>query len=132
MDITGIMSLRTRKPKEKTKRKGKSETSITTTAIIEYIDNTGFGWANKFKTMGVFRNGVWTNSNMKLGTSDVIACVNGKYLGIEIKTKKDYEKDKQIECRRKIKEIAKGEVFVVKDFEDFKEQFTNWINKQKL
>lgn len=122
MDITGIMSLRTRKPKEKTKRKG-TITNKTTSEIVKYMNLNG--WASRINIVAIQRNGKYTSSNMALGIPDVIGCLDGLFISIEVKTGKDKLSENQIKCHSKIKEKGKGIVLVVKDFEDFLTQMNN-------
>jgi hypothetical protein len=109
--------------KQKTTKKT-SPTNSLTKQIITYLDE--IGWASRINVVAIQRNGKFTISNMKLGIPDIIACVGGRFLGIEIKTGKDKLSDKQIKCHSYIRDRGEGSVFVVSDFNNFLTQFEQW------
>jgi len=90
----------------------------TTRKILDYLAITG---------AMAFRNNIRPIPNRKApknhkGSGDVIACVNGFYLEVEVKHGDDVMSQDQIDHRAKVLSSG-GSYFTVKDFTDFETQF---------
>ena len=60
------------------------------------------------------------------GVPDILCCVKGKFLAIEIKSNKDKLSKIQLEQLRRIW-LTTGEAWVVRDFDEFKRRFEEWV-----
>lgn len=65
-------------------------------------------------------------SSGTLGTSDIKACINGRFVAIEVKMK-DSQSDKQKEYQQMIEE-AGGDYWIVRSFSDFLDRYYEFIN----
>lgn len=77
----------------------------------------------KFLTeQGCYHFKFFANSYTKRGIPDLIACVNGYFVGIEVKAENGKPSDLQLYNIKKIQESGGiGLVLYPKDFEDFKD-----------
>ncbi len=76
-------------------------------------------------------NGCWfckffANSYTKVGVPDILACVNGKFVGIEVKAEKGKPSQLQIHNRDRIRES--GGISIILYPEQF-ENFKNFIQR---
>ena len=132
MDIQGIFSKAQKEPKKR--KKTKTPTNELNASICKFIKDTG-NWASRINNMGVYRVNKktgwagFTKSTSQNGLPDIIACYEGRFLGVETKHK-DSTSDDQIETHQEIKNSG-GNVLVVKTFEDFKQKFEEWKTKTK-
>ena len=65
-------------------------------------------------------------SSGTIGTSDIKACINGRFVAIEVKMK-DSQSDNQKSYQDKI-EKAGGEYWIVRSFSDFLDRYNNFVN----
>ena len=65
-------------------------------------------------------------SSMQNGISDLISCVWGRFVSIEVKVNKDVQSQAQIDYQRQI-ENARGYYVIAKDFKGF----LDWFNLKK-
>ncbi|MFL9845127.1 PDDEXK family nuclease [Flavobacterium rhizosphaerae] len=107
-------------------------TNALTTCIIDYINLQPNASAERINTIGqqIEHRGVkkWVKGSSKTGSSDIHACIKGKFLAIEVKcaaTGDVYQRPEQLAYQKEI-EIAGGLYMVANDFE----QFYNWFVKQ--
>ena len=73
------------------------------------------------KRIGSYRTGA------KKGISDILACVNGKFVAIEVKIGKDHLSPEQEGFLKNIEHVG-GIALVVKAFEDFKQQWKEKVD----
>ena len=102
------------------RKKSKSPSNELTANIIDDITSRG-GWATRINTMGRVLNGKYIPGSTKLGTPDIIACIKGKFAGIEIKIK-----DKQSDVQKRVElDINKsgGYYFVCHNFDEWIRQY---------
>lgn len=87
--------------------------------VKRFIEEQG-GWQVKF----------FANRMTKVGIPDILACVNGHFIGIEVKAQNGHPSDLQIYHCQKIRE-AGGFAFVLypSGFEEFK-SFIKDLNKE--
>lgn len=106
-----------------------SKTNELTTRIIEHLYTLGiFAWRQNTLPVPMVREGVFSGFRpaSKSGVPDICAILppGGRYVGIEIKTGKDRLRPEQIGFHQSVGKVG-AVVLVVKDFEDFLEQFSH-------
>lgn len=74
-----------------------------------YFSRVGSG-AIKTDTGRYFKSG-------KPGCPDIVACIAGQYVGLEVKTDKGRQSDKQKEAQAKIEKV-KGHYYIVRSIKD--------------
>ena len=67
---------------------------------------------------------------MKVGIPDIICCIKGRFVGIEVKQEDGIQSDAQKATCKNIRE-AGGEYWIVWSYEDFVEQFNEFARKLK-
>jgi Holliday junction resolvase len=67
---------------------------------------------------------------MKVGIPDIICCIKGRFVGIEVKQENGIQSDAQKVTCKNIRE-AGGEYWIVWSYEDFVEQFNEFARKLK-
>jgi Holliday junction resolvase len=67
---------------------------------------------------------------MKVGIPDIICCIKGRFVGIEVKQEDGTQSDAQKVTCKNIRE-AGGEYWIVWSYEDFVEQFNEFARKLK-
>ena len=67
---------------------------------------------------------------MKVGIPDIICCINGHFVGIEVKQENGHQSDAQKVTCKNIQD-AGGEYWLVWSYEDFVEQFNNFARRIK-
>ena len=109
----------------KTKYSDKTANDLTK-AIVHYIRLKG-GYAARINVQGQFNEKLnkWIKSGSTIGTSDIIACLNGIFLSIEIKINRDQQSEAQIKAQEQV-EAAGGHYLVVKDFQSFYEYLSQF------
>ena len=114
-----------------------TDTNSLTNSIVNFICNHN-GFAFRVNTMGVPRkvaNGkiIFSPSKNK-GVSDIIACVDGNYISIEIKMTYKKGKDKLSPEQKLFRdniEFCKGEYWVIKNFDEFINHWNNFLKQIK-
>lgn len=108
-------------------KKKKSKANQLTDDIIQYFHNIGF-FAFRINSQGTYSEklGKFIYSGSTKGVSDVIACLNGLLIGIEVKIGSDKQSDVQKRFQERI-EAAGGKYMIAKDFNQFKEEFKKCI-----
>lgn len=71
--------------------------------------------------------GIWIPGTGTVGSSDIKAVINGNFVAIEVKYGNDKQSPKQALYEDAIKRSG-GLYWIVKDFEDFYKQYTNFKN----
>jgi Holliday junction resolvase len=117
----------TTEPKPRAKRK-KTTTNSLTSQIVNYVELRG-GYAMRINVGGFYREDVgYIKSGSTVGVPDLIAVFEGLYVGIEIKTGKDYQSEAQKRVQERTQQ-AKGVYLIARDFDSFKETFEAIIKK---
>jgi Holliday junction resolvase len=70
--------------------------------------------------------GVFVKSQTSAGVPDIIACVNSKFVSVEVKIGKDKQSPAQKLQEEKIKK-AGGQYYIAKDFNSFYLEYRKWI-----
>lgn len=74
----------------------------------------------------------WSNGIQREGVPDILACVRGHFVGIELKAEKGHPSDLQLRQIRLIRQAGGiGVVLYPKDFDIFKEYFLNYITTDR-
>ena len=108
-------------PKPRTQRK-KTTTNSLTAQIVHYVELRG-GYAMRINVGGFYREDVgYIRSGSTVGVPDIIAVFEGMYIGIEVKTGKDYQSEAQKTVQERTQQ-AKGVYLIAHDFESFKGAF---------
>ena len=89
-----------------------TETNALTNSVINYILYNGH-FASRIQSQGQYSptRGRWIKSKVRRGIGDIIACVNGKFWMIEIKTGKDRQSDFQKSVEQDV--IKAGGVYLI-------------------
>lgn len=96
-----------------------TETNALTNSVINHLLYHGH-FASRIQSQGQYSptRGRWIKSKVRRGIGDIIACVNGKFWMIEIKTGKDrqslYQKAVEYDVIK-----AKGVYLIVRTFGEF-------------
>ena len=116
-----------RRPK-KTKT---SPTNQLTSDVINYIRLHDECDAWRINSTGTYRDGIGFTQNKAIrGFADIIACLNGRCVAIEIKFGKDFQSEDQKAVQARF-EASKGRYLIVKDLETFKAWFDSGFQKIK-
>ena len=94
-----------------------------TKCIIDFLNSQDHCSCFRISNEGVMRTDKYgkpflAKSSMQNGISDLIACVWGRFVSIEIKVATDRQSEAQKEYQKSI-ENAKGYYLIVKDFDSF-------------
>lgn len=74
----------------------------------------------------------WSNGIQREGIPDILACVRGHFVGIEVKAERGHPSDLQLWNIRKIRQAGGiGVVLYPRDFDTFKEYFLNYITTDR-
>lgn len=100
-----------------------SKTNETTNAILSFFFSAGI-FAYRANVLPVPLPGGGFRPGGKAGTPDIVGILppTGKYFGVEVKTGKDKLRPEQIGFHKNARD-AGALILVVKDFEDFREQW---------
>lgn len=116
---TGAFVATETKPRPKRK---KTPTNSLTAQIVHYVELRG-GYAMRINVGGFYREDVgYIKNGSTVGVPDIIAVFEGMYIGIEVKTGKDYQSDAQKAVEERTRQ-AKGVYMIAHDFESFKGAF---------
>ena len=116
-----------RRPK-KTKT---SPTNQLTSEVINYIRLHDKCDAWRISSTGTYRESIGFTQNKAIrGFTDIIACLNGRFVGIEIKFGKDFQSEDQKAVQARF-EASNGRYLIVKDLETFKAWFDSGFQKVK-
>lgn len=107
------------------------DTNDLTRDIIQHIRKLG-GWATRVNVSGFYdpEKGFWRKGVTDPGTPDVMAVVNGLFLGIEIKTGADRLRPQQTAAKTVIQR-AGGVFLVAKDIEQFRNELRTILQTTK-
>jgi uncharacterized membrane-anchored protein len=70
------------------------------------------------------------SASMKVGIPDIVACIKGRFVGIEVKQANGHQSDAQKVCEKNIRE-AGGEYWLVYSYEDFIDKFNEFARRLK-
>lgn len=99
-----------------------------TAAICDKIKLDGYFIA-RINTQGNYREGLgWTKSNSTKGMSDLVACIDGKFISIEIKAGNDYQRPDQQKVEHSIQRSG-GIYFIARTYSGFFEWYCRLKNK---
>lgn len=70
------------------------------------------------------------SASMKVGIPDIICCIKGHFVGIEVKQANGHQSDAQKVCEKNILE-AGGEYWLVYSFGDFVDKFNEFARRVK-
>ena len=110
--ISGLAVANDPKPPKK-----KSEASALTEKIISHLKGEGH-YANRLQSTGIMADGRFVKSNQKAGLPDVMAVVNGRFVGFEIKIGADKPRLAQLQTKEQI-EKSRGVYEFVSEFGEF-------------
>ena len=115
-----------RKPRKHTTGPKSETANNLTRRIVQHVRANG-GFATRLNSTGTYRADLkkFVQSQQVSGMPDVLACVNGQFVGIEIKAGKDRLSDAQKQTIAAL-EKAGASVYVAHDFEGF----NAWFNGQ--
>lgn len=91
---------------------------------------------NKIKDCLASRgNKIWffkhaASASMKKGIPDIICCICGVFVGIEVKQANGHQSDEQKVVEKNIRE-AGGEYWLVFSYEEFVDKFNNFVRRLK-
>jgi hypothetical protein len=104
-------------------------TNSLTAAVIKYLEIEGH-YASRVQSQGQYsaKRGRWIKSTVKRGIGDIIACINGQFVMIEIKTGKDRQSEWQNKTERQVIK-AGGNYWIIKEIGQFLEQYQTLLNK---
>lgn len=96
-----------------------TETNALTNQVINYLLYNGH-FASRIQSQGQYSptRGRWIKSKVRRGIGDIIACVNGKFWMIEIKTGKDRQSEFQKSVEQDVIK-AKGVYLIVRTLGEF-------------
>lgn len=92
-----------------------------TAEVVQHIRKLG-GWATRVNVSGFYdpEKGFWRRGVTDPGTPDVLAVLNGQFIGIDVKTGTDRLRLEQKQTSRLIQN-AKGIFIVARTLEQFRE-----------
>ena len=93
-------------------------TNTLTAAVIKYLEFEGH-YVTRVQSQGQYsaKRGRWIKSTVKRGIGDIIACIDGRLVMIEIKTGKDRQSEWQKQTEKEVK-ASGGCYWIVKEFDD--------------
>ena len=100
------------------KRKSKSSPANELTSNIVSHLNLNNQWGTRINSMGRIVNGKYIPGSTQKGMSDIVACVDGLFVALEIKIGKDRQSDEQKNVEAEITR-AGGHYYIVKSFDDY-------------
>ena len=96
-----------------------TETNSLTNAVINFLLAQGH-FASRIQSQGQYHptRGRWIKSKVRRGIGDIIACIDGQFWMIEIKTGKDRQSDYQKSVEADVRK-AGGKYIIVRAFGEF-------------
>src|SRR3990172_5951663 len=96
-----------------------TQTNNITKSIITFLRLNNH-YAERINNIARVVNGRYIKSQTSAGIPDIIACINGKFVGLEIKVGKDKQSPAQKTQEDRIKS-AKGHYLLIHSFDQFHE-----------
>ena len=111
-----------RKPRKPPGQKSETANNLTRRIVAHVRANGGF--ATRLNSTGTYRADLkkFVSSQQVSGMPDVLACINGQFLGIEVKAGKDRLSDAQKQTHTALTD-AGATIYVARDFDEF----TQWL-----
>lgn len=111
-----------------------TETNAITNNIIKYLEYKGH-FASRIQSQGQYiaKIGRWVKSKVRRGIGDVIACIDGRFVMIEIKYGQDRQSTYQKDVEKDVKK-AGGDYWIIKTFGEFLgryESYNSYSHTQK-
>lgn len=94
-----------------------SEANNITKSIILFLRYNGH-YAERINNIARQINGKFIKSQTSKGTPDIMACINGYFVGVEVKAGKDRMSEEQ-KHQRELIEKSNGYYFIAKSFREF-------------
>lgn len=96
-----------------------TETNAITSNIIKYLEYKGH-FASRIQSQGQYiaKLGRWVKSKVRRGIGDIIACIDGRFVMIEIKYGTDRQSIYQKDVEKDVKK-AGGDYWIIKTFGEF-------------
>ena len=69
------------------------------------------------------------SASMPVGIPDIVCCIKGFFVGIEVKQENGHQSEAQKVCAKNIRD-AGGEYWLVYSYEDFAEQFNDFVKRR--
>ncbi len=123
-----------------------TETNVITNNIIKYLEYKGH-FASRIQSQGQYiaKLGRWVKSKVRRGIGDIIACIDGKFVMIEVKYGQDRQSIYQKDVEKDVKK-AGGDYWIIKTFGEFlgkyesnhsnsnaqKSRTDNWFDQQHI
>ncbi|WP_020605221.1 VRR-NUC domain-containing protein [Spirosoma spitsbergense] len=114
--------------KSRSTSKPRNETAnALTRRIVQYVRANG-GWASRINSTGTYRADLkkFVNSQQVSGLPDVLACINGQFVGIEVKVGKDRLSEMQKQTHADLTD-AGAIIYVAHSFDEFTAWFKSYI-----
>jgi hypothetical protein len=104
-----------------------------TANVIRRICNQPGGHAFRVNTTGIWdeKKQVFRTAAGQKGIADVVGCVKGRFISVEVKAGKDRQSTDQKVFQQDI-ELSGGAYFLVHSTDEFLEKFDNWITSHTL
>ena len=111
-----------------------TETNAITNNITKYLEYRGH-FASRIQSQGQYiaKLGRWVKSKVRRGIGDIIACIDGKFVMIEIKYGTDRQSIYQKDVEKDVKK-AGGDYWIIKTFGEFIAKYESYhsnSNSQK-
>jgi hypothetical protein len=116
--------------KTKIAKNPKTNTNALTQSVIDRIKALKGCYAFRVNNGGIYDPTKKVFRKPKDGTagvSDIIACIYGRYLSIEIKVGRDFQSDGQIEFEKLIRN-ARGSYIIVSEISYFEKWFKEYLS----
>lgn len=112
------------------KPKPKTNTNALTAAAIRLINMMPNCAAYRINNVGVWDEAkkIHRKSNTQKGIADILACMNGFFVALEIKVGKDSQSHDQKIFEQEIK-LSKGTYVIIKDTDDLTKFAQSWQEK---
>ena len=96
-----------------------TETNKLTQSVISFLASKGH-FVSRIQSQGQYhpKRGMWIKSKVRRGIGDIIACINGKFVMIEIKVGSDKQSVYQKQVEKDVNK-AGGYYWIVKGFGEF-------------
>jgi hypothetical protein len=117
-------------PPSKLKTAPKTNTNALTSAAIRLINMMPNCAAYRINNVGVWDEAkkVHRKSNTQKGIADILCCMNGMFVALEVKVGTDKQSTDQKIFEQEIK-LSKGMYVIIKDIDDLTKFSTEWQEK---
>lgn len=121
---TFIAEQTARKPRKRSTGPKPESANLLTRRIVAYVRANG-GFATRLASTGTYRADLkkFVSSQQLAGLPDVLACVNGQFVGIEVKVGRDTLSDAQKQTHKALSD-AGAWIYTCRSFDAFETWFT--------